>query len=71
MAGYYYDKTWADAGSLASCYGGRDRSEVELKASREALERTLNRQLFSGPNGRYYLKGNAQSPVSSMPKTQS
>jgi hypothetical protein len=34
---------------------------VELKVSREALTRTLNQQLFSGPNGRYYLKGNAHS----------
>ena len=37
---------------------------VELKVSREALERTLKQQLFSGPNGRYYLKGNAQTPCS-------
>jgi hypothetical protein len=34
---------------------------VELKVSREALTRTLNQQLFNGPNGRYYLKGNAHS----------
>ena len=39
-------------------------SAVELKVSRDALERTLKQQLFSGPNGRYYLKGNAQSPCS-------
>ncbi len=37
---------------------------VELKVSREALERTLNEQLFSGPNGRYYLKGTAKSACS-------
>jgi len=37
---------------------------VELKVSREALERTLKGQLFGGPNGRYYLKGNAQSACS-------
>lgn len=30
---------------------------VQLKVSRSALERTLQKQLFSGPNGRYYLKG--------------
>jgi hypothetical protein len=36
-------------------------SAVELKVSRDALERTLKQQLFSGPDGRYYLKGNAQS----------
>jgi hypothetical protein len=36
-------------------------SAVELKVSKEALTRTLNQQLFSGPDGRYYLKGNAHS----------
>jgi hypothetical protein len=35
---------------------------VELQVSREALERTLKQQLFNGTDGRYYLKGNAQSP---------
>lgn len=34
---------------------------VELKVSREALNRTLKAQLFGGPDGRYYLKGTAQS----------
>lgn len=34
---------------------------VELTVSRQALERTLKQQLFSGPDGRYYLKGNSQS----------
>ena len=34
---------------------------VELQVSRQALERTLKQQLFGGPGGRYYLKGNAQS----------
>lgn len=34
---------------------------VELTVSRGALERTLKNQLFSGPDGRYYLKGDAQS----------
>lgn len=34
---------------------------VELRVSRQALERTLQLQLFNGPNGRYYLKGNAQT----------
>ncbi len=36
-------------------------SAVEMKVSREALERTLKQQLFSGPDGRYFVKGNAQS----------
>jgi hypothetical protein len=35
---------------------------VELKVSRDVLQRTLKQQLFSGPNGRYYLKGTAQTP---------
>jgi hypothetical protein len=34
---------------------------VELTISRQALERTLKQQLFSGPDGRYYLKGNPHS----------
>ena len=34
---------------------------VQLKVSREALERTLKEQLFSGPDGRYFLKGSAQT----------
>jgi hypothetical protein len=34
---------------------------VELKVSREALQRTLAQQLFNGPNARYYLKGNPQT----------
>jgi hypothetical protein len=37
---------------------------VELKVSREALERTLKLQLFNTPDGRYYLKGNAKTACS-------
>ncbi len=37
---------------------------VELKVSRDALERTLKVQLFNGPSGRYYLKGSLQTPCS-------
>ena len=37
---------------------------VEMKVSRDALERTLKQQLFAGPNGRYYLKGSAKSACS-------
>lgn len=33
----------------------------QLTVSRNALERTLKQQLFGGPNGLYYLKGDAQS----------
>ena len=39
-------------------------SAAELKVSREALERTLKEQLCNGPNGRYYLRGTAQTPCS-------
>jgi hypothetical protein len=42
-------------GGVAVCHG------VELTVSRDALERTLKQQLFSGPDGRYYLKGNPKS----------
>lgn len=34
---------------------------VELKISAQALEHTLKVQLFNGPNGRYYIKGDAKS----------
>jgi len=34
---------------------------VELRVSRAALERTLHQQLFTGPEGRYYLKGSPRS----------
>jgi len=44
--------------ACASAHSGA----VELRVSRDVLTRTLKQQLFSGPNGRYYLKGNAQSP---------
>jgi hypothetical protein len=37
---------------------------VELKVSRDALERTLRQQLFSGPQGHYFLKGTPQSVCS-------
>lgn len=34
---------------------------VELKISAQALEHTLKTQLFNTPDGRYYIKGNANS----------
>jgi hypothetical protein len=43
-------------GSLPRC------AAVELHISRDALERTLKQQLFGGPDGRYYIKGTAQTP---------
>jgi hypothetical protein len=33
-----------------------------MRVSRDAIERTLKQQLFSGPEGRYYLKGSPQTP---------
>ncbi|MGH9560677.1 MAG: hypothetical protein ACRD3S_04410 [Terracidiphilus sp.] len=48
---------------LVNLFAGVSRCRaVELTVSRDALERTLKQQLFSGPNCRYYLKGNAHSP---------
>ena len=35
---------------------------IEIKVSAQALERTLNKQLFNGADGRYYFRGNANSP---------
>lgn len=37
---------------------------VELRVSRDALERTLRQQLFTGPDKRFYLKGTPQSACS-------
>jgi hypothetical protein len=36
-------------------------SAIEVKISAKALERTLQAQLFNGPDGRYYIRGNAHS----------
>lgn len=36
-------------------------SALEVKVSAQALERTLQAQLFNGPQGRYYLRGDANS----------
>ncbi|HEV2487386.1 MAG TPA: hypothetical protein VGT08_17815 [Terracidiphilus sp.] len=43
------------AGGLAQAHA------VEMKVSRDAIERTLKQQLFGGPDGRYYLKGSEKS----------
>ncbi len=37
-------------------------SAIEVKVSAQALERTLQTQLFNGPQGRYYIRGDANSP---------
>ena len=36
-------------------------SAIEVKVSSQALERTLRTQLFNGPQGRYYMRGDATS----------
>jgi hypothetical protein len=36
-------------------------SAIEVRISPRALERTLQAQLFNGPDGRYYIRGNASS----------
>jgi hypothetical protein len=41
--------------------GVRAASATEVKVSAKSLERTLKAQLFNGPNGRYYLRGDAKS----------
>ena len=39
----------------------RSASAIEARVSAQALERTLETQLFNGPQGRYYLRGDATS----------
>ncbi len=40
----------------------RAASAIEVKISPQALERTLRTQLFNSPEGRYYMRGDANSP---------
>jgi hypothetical protein len=62
MAGYCYEDILAGIAAALVLFGGVTMSRgVELTVSRDALERTLKQELFSGPDGRYYLKGNAHS----------
>ena len=41
--------------------GARIARAIQVKVSAQALERTLRTQLFNGPEGRYYMRGNATS----------
>lgn len=50
--------------SLLLALGAVPCRAVELRVSRDALERTLKQQLFAGPNGRFYLKGTERTPCS-------
>lgn len=55
-----FSKVLASSGlALVVCLG--QLHAVEMKVSRQALERTLQQELFGGPNGRYYVKGSPQS----------
>jgi hypothetical protein len=42
--------------------GARMARAIEVKVSAQALERTLRAQLFNGPDGRYYMHGDATTP---------
>jgi hypothetical protein len=46
---------------LGMVIGARGASATEVQVSAKALERTLKAQLFNGPDGRYYLRGDAKS----------
>jgi hypothetical protein len=48
-------------GMLAAC-GVRSACAIEVRISAAALERTLRAQLFNGPDGRYYMRGDASTP---------
>jgi hypothetical protein len=48
--------------SLALLFSApHDANAIEVKVSAQALERTLQAQLFNGPQGRYYIRGDANS----------
>jgi hypothetical protein len=58
-------RQWAPAAALLLLLAGTlPCGAVELRVSREALERTLKQQLFSGPDGRFYLKGSDRTACS-------
>src|SRR3982751_6748464 len=60
------NKTWASAlcSLVLLAVGASPTRAVELRIGRDALERTLKQQLFSGPNGRFYLNGTERSACS-------
>lgn len=56
---------WVLAGALLlQAAGSLPCGAVELRVSREALERTLKQQLFSGTDGRFYLRGSDRTACS-------
>jgi len=46
---------------LLCCLSSGAAKAIEVKVSASALERTLKAQLFNGPDGRYYMRGDATS----------
>ena len=58
-------RQWAPSAALLLLVAGTlPCGAVELRVSREALERTLKQQLFSSPDGRFYLKGSDRTACS-------
>ncbi len=53
-------------GAVLLCWlgmgGARMARAIDVKVSAQALERTLRKQLFNAPDGRYYMRGDAASP---------
>jgi hypothetical protein len=47
--------------ALAALAFAAQARAIEIKVSAQALERTLNQQLFNGPEGRYYVRGGPTS----------
>jgi hypothetical protein len=45
--------------ALLGLAGVETANAMEVKVSALALERTLRKQLFNGPDGRYYMRGDA------------
>jgi hypothetical protein len=48
-------------GLLMAVGGAVEAHAIEVKVSAQALERTLQTQLFNTPDGRYYMHGDAKS----------
>jgi hypothetical protein len=46
---------------LTAFLAPRPAHAIEIKVTSDALERTLNKQLFTAPGNRYYLKGKPDS----------
>ena len=47
---------------LAAILAPAPAQAIELKISAQALEQTLNKQLFNTPDGHYYIRGKQGSP---------